>query len=96
MVRLPIATALLVAVGFCSTVGGENATPELKAKPYWIGVTASHVAEPAGPLFAASRAPQAEDSTAATVAIRLRHCMCAPLPPGGSVRRVLRDACCYT
>jgi hypothetical protein len=53
MVRLPIATALLVAVGFCSTVGGEDATPELKAKPYWIGVTASHVAEPAGPLFAA-------------------------------------------
>ena len=52
MVRLSIATALLVTVGACSTVLGQDAAAELKAKPYWIGVAPSHVAEPAGPMFA--------------------------------------------
>jgi len=52
MIRLSIATASLVAVGLCSTAVAEDVAPELKAKPYWIGVTASHIAEPAGPMFA--------------------------------------------
>lgn len=42
--------AALAAVGLCSTAVGD--APELEAKPYWIGVTASHIAEPAGPMFA--------------------------------------------
>jgi len=47
---------LILAVATLSAIAadnpGENPMPKLAPKPYWIGATASHVAEPMDPIFA--------------------------------------------
>ena len=50
--RLMVVLALPTVLVLCSAaLSAERSAPSLEAKPYWIGVTASHIAEPAGPMF---------------------------------------------
>ena len=50
---VPALVALAVATlsAMAAENSGEPPKPTLKPKPYWIGATASHVAEPMDPIF---------------------------------------------
>jgi hypothetical protein len=53
------AVVILTVATFTSVADanpGPNRLPELEPKPYWIGATASHIAEPMDPIFAPNAA----------------------------------------